>query len=272
VLVVTRTKNRPLLLKRALQSVQRQTFVNFMHVIVNDGGNKVEVDTLISELNDPRVVAIHHEKSLGMEAASNTGLKYTVASYAVIHDDDDSWETNFLERSVTYLDVHHELSGVVCNIRQCFERDNIGIIEPISSRLFNPSVKQFHLNDFLVVNQFLPIAFLYRYCLHEKIGFYDEAFKVCGDLDFFIRVLKKHKIGKISACLARYHVRVNKVSNTMSNSVSSIELHKCFSDVILKRYDKRSIIVKLYTWIRVKYFYRSLNICMRFMDKLRVYE
>ena len=40
VAVITRTKDRPIFLKRALLSVSSQTFSDYIHVVVNDGGTK----------------------------------------------------------------------------------------------------------------------------------------------------------------------------------------------------------------------------------------
>ena len=39
VAVITRTRNRALLLRRAARSVERQTFRAFSWVVVNDGGD-----------------------------------------------------------------------------------------------------------------------------------------------------------------------------------------------------------------------------------------
>ena len=38
VAIITRTKDRPLLLERAIQSVESQTYSDYVHVILNDGG------------------------------------------------------------------------------------------------------------------------------------------------------------------------------------------------------------------------------------------
>lgn len=49
VAVITRTKDRKILLRRALESVCGQTFQDFMWVVVNDGGNREEVDRIVEE-------------------------------------------------------------------------------------------------------------------------------------------------------------------------------------------------------------------------------
>ncbi|HRE18551.1 MAG TPA: glycosyltransferase family A protein, partial [Rhodocyclaceae bacterium] len=61
VAVITRTKNRPLMLARALDSVSRQTFRDALWVIVNDGGEPATVE-LIAEQGRQRGLptAVHH--------------------------------------------------------------------------------------------------------------------------------------------------------------------------------------------------------------------
>ena len=72
VAVITRTKNRELLLNRALASVSSQTFRDFVWVIVNDGGERAPVEEIAGKASTSgiEVKVLHHEKSLGMEAAS----------------------------------------------------------------------------------------------------------------------------------------------------------------------------------------------------------
>src|SRR5579872_6127308 len=94
VAVLTRTKNRPLLLRRALDSVLAQTFTEWQHVIVNDGGDRGEVDALVEHVGKrygDRVKVVHHERSQGMGAAGNAALRASTSEYVVFHDDDDSW-------------------------------------------------------------------------------------------------------------------------------------------------------------------------------------
>ena len=52
VVVVTRTKDRPVLLRRAMESVLSQSFQDWVHVVVNDGGDPVPVDWLAAEYRD----------------------------------------------------------------------------------------------------------------------------------------------------------------------------------------------------------------------------
>ena len=120
--VVIRTKNRAVLLRRALESVLNQTHQNWKLVVVNDGGDSESVDHLIAlyqERWDGRLQVIHNSVSMGMEAASNLALNYLNTDLATIHDDDDSWSPEFLRRLVsTYVTRKQQfpnIGGVVCH-------------------------------------------------------------------------------------------------------------------------------------------------------------
>jgi glycosyltransferase involved in cell wall biosynthesis len=47
VAVITRTKDRPLLLERAIKSVHNQTFKDYVHIIINDGGDSIALEKFL---------------------------------------------------------------------------------------------------------------------------------------------------------------------------------------------------------------------------------
>ena len=66
VAIITRTKDRPMFLKRAINSILHQTFEDWQHVIVNDGGPPLEIEALLLEFKEAyrgRVQLIHHPLS-----------------------------------------------------------------------------------------------------------------------------------------------------------------------------------------------------------------
>jgi glycosyltransferase involved in cell wall biosynthesis len=112
--VITRTKNRAVLLARAAESVLGQKTENLVWVVVNDGGDKSDVETVVDDFrkkSDNDAVVIHNEISAGMEAASNIGIAASASDFIVIHDDDDSWEPGFLSNCVQLLKKTNSYQG-----------------------------------------------------------------------------------------------------------------------------------------------------------------
>ncbi|MCF3138018.1 glycosyltransferase [Paenarthrobacter sp. AR 02] len=200
VTIVTRTKNRPTFLARALDDIFGQTFRDFELVIVNDGGDPADVDHLTSQRSEAernRITTLHHAESVGMEAASNAGVKAGTGEFVVIHDDDDFWAPDFLARTVAYLDdpAHAAESGVMVRTEIVIEELVNGRIEPIRREIFWANMRQITLADMLKINRAVPISFLYRRSLHDAVGYYNENLPVVGDWEFHLRVLSHSRVG-----------------------------------------------------------------------------
>ena len=198
--IVTRTKNRPIFLARALDDIFAQTFQDFELVVVNDGGDPADVELLTSQRSDAeraRITTLHHSESVGMEAASNAGIKAGSGEFVVIHDDDDFWAPTFLERTVAYLDdpSHAAQSGVMVRTEIVIEEVVEDRIEPVRREIFWADMRQITLADMLRINRAVPISFLYRRSLHDAVGYYNEDLPVVGDWDFHLRVLSHSRVG-----------------------------------------------------------------------------
>ncbi len=242
ILIVTRTKNRGILLRRAINSVSSQTYHDWHHVIVNDGGSLSDIENILSELPEKdksNTSVIHNNISFGMEHASNIGIKSHNSELIAIHDDDDTWEKNFLEKVVAVID-NNNYCGVVCHTSQIFEEIKGKSIIKKSNRYFDPLLnnKISHTN-LEKKNQFLPISFVFTRRAYNELGGYDEAFQVCGDWDFHYRFLKRYPVFIIKERLANYHIRTS-TSNTCSditNSVKKTSLHKKYTMLFYEKHN-----------------------------------
>jgi glycosyltransferase involved in cell wall biosynthesis len=224
VAIITRTRSRPRMLVRASKSVASQTLKDFVWIIVNDGGDPAPVDRIVdpARASGIGVQVIHNEQSRGMEAASNLGVRASKSDYIVIHDDDDSWQPDFLASAVQSLDEHSEWIGVSTHTMRVTERLDQDRIAVIRQEPHKPVLGAVHLADMLRSNLFPPISFLYRRSIFEKLEGYDESMKVFGDWDFNLRALLIGDIGIVARQLANYHVREQKdgMDQAYANSIS----------------------------------------------------
>ena len=232
VTIITRTRERPLMLRRCMASVLGQSFSEWLHVIVNDGGNPYVVDLLVAEhaaRYQGRVHVIHNPASVGMQNASNIGIHEAAGDYLVVHDDDDSWQPEFLRACVDFLDAHGEASpvqGVITQTIRVLEEINAdGTIEELAREDYMPC-KSIDLFAAGADNPYAPIAFVYRRAAHERVGFFDERFSVVGDWDFNLRFLQLFEVGVINQRLANYHWRHRSGGSTYANTVTdALEVH-----------------------------------------------
>lgn len=224
VAVITRTKNRDILLKRALKSVLCQSHKEIEWIIVNDGGEAGPVDDIAESAlgKGVNVVVIHNSESLGMEAASNLGIRRAKSGYVVIHDDDDSWHRLFLEKTLGFLESERgaKYGGVITHsvrVEEVMGGDNC---KEWSRTSFNGHLKSIYLFGMARVCQFPPISFVYRRELYDDLGGYDESLPVLGDWDFNLRFLLRSDIGLICEPLAYYHIRISTNEGEYGNTVT----------------------------------------------------
>lgn len=223
VAIITRTKNRNLTLRRTMQSVRGQTFKDFSWIVVNDGGGAKEVDQIINEalLFDIEVNVIHNKISLGMESASNIGIKNSRSKYIVILDDDDTWHPNFLEKTVSFLEnpENRLYKGVVTRTTIIEEKIINNEVIFLKSYSFNSELKNISLFSLAKTNRFTNLSFLYYREALEKIGLYRDDFPVYGDWEFNLRFARHFNIYVIPENLSNYHIRIDNDSRNYNNSI-----------------------------------------------------
>lgn len=212
VAVITRTKDRPTFLARAIDSVHHQTEKDFIHVIYSDGGDKDSINQQIEKYDKTitdKIVIVHGKGSNRMEDSLFNPAIHTVDStYIAIHDDDDTWHPEFLERTIGTIESSGK-PGVVVRTDKITEKIIGKTIERVKSERWMPDLKAINLYRQCTENQMTAITFLYRRDVFEKIGGYDDNLAVCGDWDFGIRFLMESDVDYIDPgfALANYHHR-----------------------------------------------------------------
>ncbi|HEX7857783.1 MAG TPA: glycosyltransferase [Sphingobium sp.] len=243
VCVITRTKDRPLLLKRAASSVAAQKFSNYCWVVVNDGGDESSVKDIIenSGIDKSRVKLISNPHSFGMEAASNTGICAVASEYIIVHDDDDSWDPEFLDRTVAFLEgVEGKLyDGVITYSTYVSELIRDDEVIRLSDKPYQGGLAGVDLDVIVERNLFPPISFLFRRTVYDKVGGYDETLPVLGDWLFNMEFLLHANIGVLPQFLAFYHHRdrsdltAPEYRNTV---VDQLSLHQKYTSIVRNRF------------------------------------
>lgn len=222
VAIITRTKDRGVLLERAIKSVHQQSLRDFIHVIINDSGEEKVVEDLVKKyerLIAGRVKVIHNKISSGMEAASNKAIRSVNSEYMAIHDDDDSWHPRFLEKLVAHMD-QTGVKGVIARTERIYESVIGDTVKILDRDEYMPHLSHFALYDLFAENFAVPISFMYRRDAYNKIGYYNEELRVTGDWDFALRFMREFDIDKVDPgyALAYYHIRPD-ASGAMGNSI-----------------------------------------------------
>ena len=241
VAVLVRTKDRPRFLRRALANIAEQTFTDYTVCVINDGGDESATRAILQasplahllEGDAPRLTLLTTGGG-NMEAASNAGLAATDSEFVAIHDDDDLWAPEFLERTVGALRASEAL---ICSTRvvERYERETPeGEFEVYEERIFHDGLPGFGLQFLYRTNRAVPIGILYRRRLHELVGFYDESLPVVGDWEFNLRAAAVTEVLLVDEPLAYWSLRPD-ADGADANSVQRQAEHARFDASVRAR-------------------------------------
>ena len=245
--VITRTKDRPVFLRRAILSVSSQTSKDFVHVIYNDAGNEQEVDEIVSQSagKDYETIVVHNKDPKGLEAASNNAITASKSEFIVIHDDDDTWNPRFAEEVLAHIEANPDTNGIVVRTDKVVEklRKN-GSIKVVKKTRWMPEVQAINLYRQFIENQMTPITFVYKRSVYNEIGGYDESLKVMGDWDFGIKYIKKYDIDYLDPgyALANYHFRKFKAGAQGNTSYGGNNLRATVGNHLMNKYLREELI------------------------------
>ena len=241
VTIVVRTRNRPAMLRRALASIDSQTYRNFEVVVVNDAGDEAEVRSVIEPLDaafKKAITIVTNEVSNGREAALESGFNASRCPYYAIHDDDDSWHPDFLAKTVAYLDEHPEAGGVATRCQIVRERVRAdGTCIEIDRETLSTDNHGLSLVDAMVENYTPPISQLIRRETADRVGHWDGSLQTQADWEFNPRLLADSPVGFIDEePLAYWHHRDTMDASLGNSVVTDAYLHKWDNLHIRDRY------------------------------------
>ena len=112
VLISLYSKENPLYLEKALDSVFSQTRLPSEVILVKDGPLSYELEIVLSSYNTPLLKIIALPENKGLSYALNEGLKYCKNNLVARMDTDDVCFSNRFEKQVSFLNLHPEVDIV----------------------------------------------------------------------------------------------------------------------------------------------------------------
>ena len=210
VAIITRTRNRPLLLKRTLLSVKNQTYKDYIQIIINSiGGDLEQVKNLCKLINPDKTIVVnssYHDFDIGF--MMNLGIQYAKennCTHISTLDDDDVWAIEYLEKMMDTI-LKTNSMGVVCKSILITEKILDNKIKIVNKRIMEKDNNI--LLDKLEFNYRFPCQFLYDLDSLKVVGEYPLGIQ-WGDDYFWKKFKKYYQIAICSEYLYRRHVRIN---------------------------------------------------------------
>jgi glycosyltransferase involved in cell wall biosynthesis len=198
--VVIATRERPVLLHRAIRRVMEQTYAGEIElVIVFDQSEPHPIEVEIPA-NRSLTVICNTERNPGLAGARNTGVLATSGTWVAFCDDDDEWLPEKLTRQMAALAANPDAEIATTGIWVVYEDKTI-------SRTF-PN-ERITLTDLLKsrVMEAHPSTVIVSRAAFDRIGFVDEHIpgSYAEDYEWLLRGARETGILAIQEALVNVH-------------------------------------------------------------------
>lgn len=237
--VIVPTYNREKIIKRAINSIVNQTFVNFELIIVDDGSTD-ETKRIVEAYEDERIKYVYKENG-GQNSALNRGLEVAIGKYIAFCDSDDEWLPDKLLKTYEKFKADDEI-GVVYHLTGI--RDN-GLLELARNDVLEGWIyKEVLAQGYLTSPTFLTCK---KECF-DIIGKFDLNVINCQDDDLCFNLCKYFKVGLVKEILGIYYADVNNRKSDMKKTAadSFLFLWNKHEDEILEVCGKEQTAEKFY--------------------------
>lgn len=119
-------------LRKALESVENQTFKDLEVIVINDGSkdNSIEIIKEFADRNENFIIV--DQENRGLSEARNKGISISRGNYIAFMDSDDYIEENFLE--ILYENaIRHDADIVCCNFNFYYPENELKVYMPLTS-------------------------------------------------------------------------------------------------------------------------------------------
>ncbi len=201
--IIVRTKDRPKLLRKALQSIAGQTYRPIEVVLVNDGGRDLDAKELKGILGDVSLNYIRLEKNTGRAHAGNVGIEDAKGEYVGFLDDDDEFYPEHIETLAAFL-TQSDYKVAYTDAEMVFRKYDVDIVEYTDEAEYVFSSRDFSFHELLLENYIPFINVLFHRDVFPCVGRLDEQLIAYEDWDFFIRCGSIHPFSHVDKVTAKY--------------------------------------------------------------------
>lgn len=183
--------NRPVQIKRAVDSALAQIHIQVECIVVDDGSTD-ETPSVLKEYGDR--IKIITTANRGVSSARNTGVENTTGEYIAFLDSDDEWKPDKIEKQIRYMTTQNYK---VSQTNETWIRNG---------KFVNQTKKHLKTEGDIFIQSLegcivsLSTVVMEK-ALFEKYGGFDENLAVCEDYDLWLRMSVNEKFGLVEESL-----------------------------------------------------------------------
>jgi len=183
--IITPTFNSAQKIEKCIRSIQNQTYKNIEHIIIDGKSDDNTID-VIKKYKKENIIWVS-ERDNGITDAMNKGFKMAQGEIFAWIDADNYYELNIVQEIVDIFEADPTIDIIYGNINFV---DNLGNINSIHS----PPTDITYKKILKKTTGSIPLqpAVFFKKEIFTKVGGFDTQYKVAGDFDFWIRVIKEN--------------------------------------------------------------------------------
>ena len=185
--VLIPTHNRPDALRRAVESVCRQSYADFELIVVDDGCDE-PVSQVLGALKDPRVTVLRQDRGGGVSSARNAGIACARGRLVSFLDDDDLFHRDYLAR---VREAFAEPSAGFAWVAQAIVVGESAPPQWLTTRQLRPfpPIRLVPHSDLANIYVGCAQGLTVRRSALEEVGPFDERLSYSEDFDLVVRLV-----------------------------------------------------------------------------------
>lgn len=201
--IITITYNRGTLIHRCIESIQRQTYPNYEHIIV-DGNSTDNTEGIVLSYRDPRIKYIKLD-TRGPQLQMRAGADVARGKYVTFLDDDDEYLPDKIQKQVSLFETLSNEYGLVYCWMTYYDNAEPDIPIKIHQTELRGDVGDIAVSKELVCGT--PTLMIRRRVFEEFGGTYDDSHGGIGsDWELASRICQKYKVDYVPESLVKVYV------------------------------------------------------------------
>ncbi|MCF6250977.1 MAG: glycosyltransferase family 2 protein [Methylococcaceae bacterium] len=183
--IIIPTFNRSKLLKRALESIYKQSYSEYEIIVIDDGSTDKTAEMISALFADVNYI---YQSNSGVSAARNKGLEQAKGEWLAFLDSDDEWLPQKLEKQLDELKSMAEYK--ICHTEELWMRNGIRVNQMKKHKKAGGWI----FPQCLPLCAMSPSSILINQSVFDDIGDFDAQLPACEDYDLWLRITAKYPV------------------------------------------------------------------------------
>ena len=211
--VIIPTYNRKKYIRRAIDSVIRQSYKPFEIIVIDDGSTDGTYE-LIKQSYSSSQISLEKQINSGVSSARNKGIKLANGDWIAFLDSDDEWFENKLELQAR--EIKKSKTFMICHTNEIWIRNGIRVNQMKKHQKHGGYI----FEKCLDMCRISPSSVMIHRRIFDEIGLFDEDLIICEDYDLWLRISSKYPVLYLDSMLIK---KFGGHEDQLSKNINGIE-------------------------------------------------